>query len=389
MNTRRPKIALLANSTWNIYNFRLGLIRALRREGYEVLIIAPVDQYIKYLTRRQELRHISLRHLEAQRRSPLSDLLLYRELYRILRRERPDLLLSYTIKPNIYGNLAAARLGIPVISTITGLGYTFMADGWQQRLVERLYKLSLKHARRVLFHNRDDEAFFRQRGLLPKTQMAVVPGSGVNTHYFQPLTTDAQRRNTIFLFVGRLLYDKGIREYVEAARQLRELYGTELQCWVLGEVDNGNPAAVSKSELLGWIEAGYIRYKGTAHDVRRYIHQASAMVLPSYREGVPRSLLEGLAMAKPIITTDAPGCRDTVLSGKNGELVPVRDSDALCAAMQRLLHSSRERRLAMGAESRALALRNFAEEKIVGQYLAMIQEYTQHDRARQSSKEVF
>jgi len=368
----RKKILLVANSTWNIYNFRLSLIRHLKAEGYRVVVVAPVDEYIDYLHQTGVTRHVPLHHLRPQSRNPAHDLLLTWELYRIYRRERPDLILHYTIKPNIYGNLAARMAGIPSISTITGLGYTFLhASRFTTRAVQQLYRRALRWPRWVAFHNRDDEALFRSKRLVPPQRSLVIHGSGVNTNHFRPLPRP-DSDSFIFLFIGRLLSDKGLPELVEAGKQLRRRY-PQAELWVVGELSPGNPSAISKEQVLNWMEAGHIRYAGHSRDVRPFIKIADAMVLPSHREGIPRALLEGMAMGKPIITTNVPGCRDTVEEGRNGFLVPSRDTPALSRAMERMLALPEEEREDMGIHSRRKSREEFEDKIITQRYTALIE----------------
>ncbi|MCB0579684.1 MAG: glycosyltransferase family 4 protein [Phaeodactylibacter sp.] len=365
----KKTIALVANSSWNIYNFRQPLIKQLKLAGYRVLVIAPVDEYIHYLNDSYFTRHIPLRFLAAQRRNPLWDLLLLWELYRIYRRERPDIALHFTIKPNIYGSLAARWAGVASIPTVTGLGYAFLHNGLLGQLARRLYQLAFRGVTCALFHNEDDRRLFVREGLIAEGRCRAVAGSGVNTNHFRPLALPDTDK-FIFLFIGRLLHDKGIREFAAAARRLRRL-APRAECWVVGQLNPEYPAAVTHQELVQWIEEQDIRYLGATRDVRPYIKQAHALVLPSYREGLPRAILEAMAMGKPIVTTDAAGCRETVEPGRNGFLVPIRDDIALAETMLQLYHLSEEERQAMGDYSRSKALRQFDEKIVVEAYLGL------------------
>ncbi|MCB9299026.1 MAG: glycosyltransferase family 4 protein [Lewinellaceae bacterium] len=365
-------IALVANSTWNIYNFRQPLIKQLKAAGFRVLVIAPVDEYIHYLNDSYFTRHIPLRFLAAQRKNPLWDLLLLWELFRIYRRERPALILHFTIKPNIFGSLAARLAGIPSVATVTGLGYSFIHKGLLAHLARALYRLAFRQVTKAAFHNSEDRQLFLAGGLVQEAQSLVIPGSGVNTNHFRPLP-QPHNDKFIFLFIGRLLYDKGIREFVAAARQLRRL-APRAECWVVGQLNAENPSAVSQQELLQWLEEHHIRYFGATHDVRPFLKQADALVLPSYREGLPRAILEAMSMGKPIITTDVPGCQETVEEGRNGFLVPAQDGLALAEAMVRLYQLDNESLQAMGDYSREKVLREFDEKLIVAAYLKLCRE---------------
>lgn len=316
----KKTIAIVANSSWNIYNFRQPLIKQLKLAGYRVLVIAPVDEYIHYLNDSYFTRHIPLRFLAAQRKNPLWDLLLLWELYRIYRREKPGLVLHFTIKPNIYGSLAARWAGIRSVPTVTGLGYAFLHNGLLSRLARSLYQLAFRGIARAIFHNEDDRRLFIREKLIVEENTMVIPGSGVNTNHFRPLPRPDTDK-VVFLFIGRLLHDKGIREFATAARELRRL-APRAECWVVGQLNPEYPAAVTQQELLQWIEEHHIHYLGSTKDVRPFIKQAHALVLPSYREGLPRAIIEAMAMGKPIITTDTAGCRETVEPGCNGYLTP-------------------------------------------------------------------
>jgi glycosyltransferase involved in cell wall biosynthesis len=267
--------------------------------------------------------------------------------------------LSYTIKPVIYGTLAAWLAGVPHrFALITGLGYAFQGCGQRSRLqalVQRLYGLALARAQRVFFQNHDDLALFQERGILnPHTQVCVVNGSGVDLDSFavRPLPAAALAGSVRFLFIGRLLGDKGVREYAQAARLLKRSH-PQVQCALVGWVDS-NPNAITQAELDGWIADGSIEFLGRLADVRPAIEACSVYVLPSYREGTPRTVLEAMAMGRPIVTTDAPGCRETVIDGENGFLVPVQDAVALAQAMARFIDEP-ALQTSMGIRSRLIA----------------------------------
>lgn len=287
-------VLLVDNSTWNLYNFRRPLIRCLRATGYRVLALAPPDGYAGLLN---GLRLIPLRHLRARGRHIPSDLQLLAELYRHYSRLRPDLILHFTIKPNIFGSLAARQLGIRSVAVVTGLGYPFLRGGWLLGLVRVLYGQAMRASSQVVCYNAEDEVFLRDAGLVRPGQVAVIPGSGVDVHHFSP-RLPGMGTPFRFLFVGRLLYDKGIREYVQAARRLVLRYPA-VEWWILGEYNPDYPAAVKAEELLAWTCESSIRYLGQVRDVRPYLQNSCVVVLPSYREGLARSLQEALALARP------------------------------------------------------------------------------------------
>lgn len=281
------KIAIVDNSTWNIFNFRLSLIKRLKSEGYRVIVIAPVDEYISYLNESYFTKHISLNRLNAQAKSPFRDLLLIWELYRVYKKEKPDVIFHYTIKPNIYGNIAARLAKIPSLSIVTGLGYTFLNPGLINNLVPKLYKIAFKKIKKLIVYNKGDQNMFVNKKIVAKDKCIVIPGSGVNTNHFRPLSYSRKSNKFVYLFIGRLLYDKGLEEFVEAAKQIRQI-GKNAECWVIEDLNPGNPSAVPKDILLRWVESKYIRYFGTTKEIRKFIKQADVVVLPSYREGIPR-----------------------------------------------------------------------------------------------------
>jgi glycosyltransferase involved in cell wall biosynthesis len=362
-------IAIVTNSTWNIHNFRLGLIKRLKAEGYKVLVIAPVDEYIHYLNESYFTKHIPLKSLSPQSKNPFKDILLIWELFKIYKKEQPDLILHYTIKPNIFGSIAAKMAKRASISTVTGLGYTFLSYSFTNKVVKRLYRFAFEKIQKIIFHNPDDQKLFIDEKIIEKNKSIVIPGSGVNTNYFRPLAIQPNREKFVFLFIGRLLYDKGIIEFVEAAKQLKAKI-PQAEFWVIGQAEAKNPSIVSKKDLLKWVEAHYIRYMGPTKDVRKVIRKVDAVVLPSYREGMPRAILEGMAMGKPIITTDTPGCKATVQG--NGFLVPAKNVNALADAMLRLYRIDEIDYQLMSQKSRQMALDVFDEKLIIEHYFDII-----------------
>ena len=296
--------------------------------------------------------------------NPARDIRSCLDLAAVLRGLQPDVVFSYTIKPVIYGSLAARLAKVPeVYSMITGLGYAFIGQEFKQKLVNRivrtLYRVALSHNRRVFFQNSDDLEVFVSLKLIPETGRAVVVnGSGVDLDYYAdaPLS-DAP----VFLLVARLLRDKGIVEYAEAARRLK-LRHPKAVFQILGPYDS-NPAAISRPQMEAWERDGVLEYLGETDDVRPFLRRCTVYVLPSYREGTPRSVLEAMAMGRPVVTTDAPGCRETVRDGENGFLVPVKDVEMLAQAMERFLVQPELIR-SMGKRSREIAEEKYDVRKV-------------------------
>ena len=365
---------VVANTTWNIYNFRLPLLQALEKRGYEIVVAAPLDEHIIYLNELRNGSHSPLYRLKRKSMNPFKDVLFLFELLRLYRREKPDLVIHYTIKPNIYGNIAAFSQRIPSICVVTGLGYSFIHNGWVKKMTDALYRFSFWGAKKILFENQDDRALFIENRLSQATQSVATKGCGVDTDYFQPQVCCRTDDRKVFLFIGRLLYDKGIVEFVEAARKVRQQY-PKADFQVLGQLDSDNLAAVSEELLTDWIESGVIKYLGNVADVRPYIADSDVVVLPSYREGMPRAILEAVAMGKAVITTDAAGCRETVEDGKNGFLVPVKNVDKLVDAMLHFCFMPAEELAKMGEKSRQKAVQEF-DQAIINHTIVEIIEQT-------------
>src|SRR5687767_5396218 len=326
------RIAIVANTTWNIYNFRLNIIRKLFDEGHEVIVMAPVDKFIFYTESLPQVLHIPIHHLHRDSVNPLQDLRLFVELIRLYRHYKPDLVLHYTVKPNIWGGFAARLLGIPSIAIVTGLGYSLLHEGWINFVTGVLYKFSLPLHRKVIFENNDDKKLFEKEGLVSSSKSISIKGCGVDTTFFAP-NGDGRRDDLItFTFIGRLLYDKGVKEFIDAAQLVKD-QNTNIQFWLIGEIDKENPSSIRNEDLMKWIRDPNIHYHGATENIRKFIEKSDCIVLPSYREGMPKVIMESMSMERPVITTNTAGCRETVDEKINGYLVPVRDSSALAKAM--------------------------------------------------------
>ena len=363
-----PKAVIALNTAWNLLNFRAGLIRALVDSGYEVVAVAPPDEYVTRLVA-LGCRFVPL-PMDNQGTHPGRDLLLLWRFYRLLRRERPDVYLGYTVKPNVYGSLAAHALGIPVINNIAGLGAVFIKDTWLTRLVRGLYRLALSRSAKVFFQNDDDRHMFVSGGLVAAAVTARLPGSGIDLAKFAPVSLPGESPIR-FLLIARMLWDKGVGEFVEAARILKRRSVSADFC-LLGFLDVQNPAAISRQQMDQWVAEGVVRYLGVTDDVRAEIAAADCVVLPSYREGTPRTLLEAAAMGRPIVTTSAVGCREVVDDGLNGYLCRPRDAVDLADKIARMAALSPAEREAMGLHGREKVEREFDEQIVVGEYLEAV-----------------
>lgn len=364
-------IGIVLNTAWNIYNFRLGLVKALLAVGHRVFAIAPADDFVTQIEATGCV-FVPLQHLSRKGVNPIKDLRFSYELFQIYKEHQIDIVLQYTIKPNIYGSLAANMAKIKSISTVTGLGYSFLSEGAVNKIVKQLYKSAFKGCTRIAFQNSDDKKLFEDLNLCTSDKTMLIKGSGINTEYFKPLPKTQVSDNLIFLFVGRLLYDKGVAELLTAAEILKNKY-PKTEIWVVGGIDEGNPSAIEKSVVDEKHNAGIINYLGSSSDVRSIMQNADVVVLPSYREGLPRVMLESVAMAKPIITTDTAGCRDMVQGNENGFLVPVKDAHALAQAMILMYELSPSERQKMGEIGRKMALEQFDEQAIIKRYFEEIE----------------
>ncbi|NEW59764.1 glycosyltransferase family 4 protein, partial [Sulfurovum sp. bin170] len=296
--------------------------------------------------------------------------------YRLYREIKPDMLLIYTIKPNIYGGMVSKLLNIPTLNVIAGLGTVFLNDNLSSKIARWLYKTSFRN-NRVLFENEDDSNEFLFRNLVQKEQVRLIPGSGINTEVFQPKIGVVSDSSMVFLLIARLIRDKGIVEYIDAIESIRPKY-PEVKFKLLGSYYEGNPSAISEDEVSSWVESGTVEYLGYTDAVLEEIQKADCIVLPSYREGLSRVLLEAGSMSKPIITTAVTGCRDVVDDGVNGYLVPVKDSSSLATAMERMIALSQSERIDMGKKGRAKVIDEFDEKIVIEHYLAVISSIDYH-----------
>ncbi len=366
------RILISTNTAWNLINFRSGLIKALVSQGYEVVAAAPIDKYSQKITA-LGCRYVPL-PIDNKGTHPGHDLLLLWRYFRLMRSFRPDVFLGYTIKPNIYGSLASRAARVPVINNIAGLGTVFSSDGLLNKLVRRLYRISLSKSRKVFFQNDEDFQLFVSNRLVSGAVADRLPGSGIDLMIFTPSPLPA-RPVIRFLLISRMLWDKGVGEYVEAARMLKQR-GVDAECCLLGFLDVQNPAAISRKQMDDWVNEGVIRYLGASDDVRNEIGQADCVVLPSfYREGTPRTLLEAAAMARPIVTTDSVGCRNVVDDGVNGFLCKPRDASDLATKMSLIVAMSPAERKSMGLRGREKVEREFDEEIVICKYLDAIAAY--------------
>jgi len=373
------KLVLFANTDWYLYNFRRSLALALREAGHEVLLLSPGGPY------GARLQELGLRWepVPMDRRSlnPLREVALLWHLWRLLRRERPALVHGFTIKCAVYGSLAARLAGVPGrVSAVTGLGYVFTSDDakarWLRPLVRGLMRLALGGKRaRLILQNPDDVTLFERARLVDPQDIRLIPGSGVDCVRFAPRAdahTIALGQPLRVLLPARLLWDKGLAEFVDAARRLRA-QGRTLEFLLAGTPDPGNPAAAPETMVQGWVDEGVLQWLGHVDDMPALFRSVDMVVLPSYREGLPKGLIEAAACGLPLVTTDVPGCREVVTDGENGLRVPVRDAGALAAAIARL-QDDPVLAQRLGAAARQRALDEFDERIVIDRTMAVYRE---------------
>ena len=370
-------ILMTVNAAWNIWNFRRPLVEALVGDGHRITVLAPLDDAVPELER----LGCSVRPLEMSVKglNPLADLKLQRRYARIFREEQPDAVLSYTIKNNIFGARAAQSAGVPFLPNVTGLGTAFLSGKFLQMVTEQLYRRSFRLLPTVFFQNEDDRDLFLNRRLVSADQARLLPGSGIDLDRFSPAVMPPAEAPTVFLMIARLLRDKGVVEFVEAARQVKARH-PQARFQLLGAAGSENRSAIDAATVQGWVAEGVIDYLGTTNDVRPARADASCVVLPSYREGAPRTLIEAAAMARPVITTDVPGCRAVVDRDVSGFLCEVRSAESLATAIERFLALSPDQQQVMGEAGRAKMEREYDQAIVVQAYREAIASLVNNQR---------
>lgn len=374
----RVNILISVNAAWNIWNFRRPLVEALIADGHKITILAPKDDSVPKL----EALGCSVRHLEMNVKglNPMQDSKLALRLLRHFRNLRPDLILSFTIKNNIFGAIAAKFAKIPFVPNVTGLGTAFLSGNLLERVAGLLYKIAFRKLPIVFFQNEDDRDLFLARGLVTESQARRLPGSGIDLEVFSIAPYPSDYQSPIFLMIARLLRDKGVMEYVDAARRVKKRH-PQARFQLLGATDVENRTAIDREAVRGWEQDQIIEYLGTVDDVRPVIEEAHCVVLPSYREGAPRTLIEAAAMARPLIATDVPGCRSVVDDRATGFLCEARSGESLASACEAFIALQPDERAALGRAGRAKMEREFGQSIVVEAYRTVVRDFAPPTRA--------
>ncbi len=365
------RIAVVLNTSWNIYNFRMSLVRTLLAEGHEVHTIAPKDEYSSLLQEAGCIHHNIT--MDSRGANPVKDFALTAELFVTYRRIKPDIILHYTIKPNIYGTIAAAMLRIPVINNVCGLGTVFLKDNLVSAVAIFLYRISFRFAHKVFFQNPEDLKLFVTKKMVQPAAVDLVAGSGIDLERFKQMPF---KRNSTFTFllISRLITDKGILDFVEAVRYLKQS-GFSARFQILGPMDPEHKRGIKVDTVRQWIDTNVIEYLGTTTDVKTFIENADCVVLPSYREGTPRTLLEAASSGKPIIATDVPGCNHVVVDHYNGFLCRMKDPSDLAAKMKQLAACGDEKLAEFGRNGRLKMEQEFGESLVINKYLRALEAF--------------
>lgn len=365
------KIILVGNTTWSMIKFRFGLIKKLVNQGYEVTVVSPFDKHVSDIKSLE--CHYEKIDMDNKGTNPINDIKLIYKFKSIYEKINPDLIIHYTIKPNIYGTLAAKILGIKSIAVVTGLGYTFINDTFISKIAKLLYKFSFQFSEKVLFINEDDKKEFIDNKLVVKNKMIVIPSEGVNTDFFKNNNEKKEGKKFKFLLIARMLWDKGVLEYVDAAETLKKQF-KNVEFGLLGYLDVDNPKAITRQQMDIWLNDGNIKFYGSTDNVKKFIEESDCIVLPSYREGISMTLMESASMSKPLIASNVPGCKDLIDDHINGYLCEARNSKDLAKKMEKMLNLTEKERVIMGESGRKKMISEFEEKIVIDKYFKIMKE---------------
>lgn len=375
----RKTIIFCCNSLWGLVNFRGRIIAALARDGHRVVLVARRDAPLEQVS---ALGAEFLEwHVLPRSTNLMRELAAIHALHNLYRRIGPDIAFHFTIKPVMYGAIVSRMTGVPCVSVITGLGYLFLDGNWKTRAANTLYRMTLHRSREVWFLNGDDRAAFASNGLTDGLQVRTLPGEGIDVDRFACMPLPPSNRRFIFLMIARLVKDKGVVEFADAASRVRAVYSHAV-FRLLGPPYSANAMSVPMSMIESWTREGHVEYLGAVDDVRPAIAESQCVVLPSYREGIPRVLMEAAAMGRPVIATDVPGCRDVVRAGETGLLCQPKDVDSLTRACTEVLSMSRNELEAMGRRARASTVQRYDDRTVIAIYREAISTLSGRHRAK-------
>ena len=361
------KIMFVANYMWDIYIFRFGVLKALVEDGYEVIAVAPDDGRVNLEKLIPGIKTIPIT-LNKRGINPIEDIKLINELYRIYKTEKPDLIFHYTIKPNIYGTIASKLAKRNSIAILTGLGYSFIQRNFVSKIAVSLYKFSLQFSKEIWVLNDDDKNTLLTKGIGDKSTIFILPGEGTDCKRFSPLTKVRNDDKIIFLMIARAFIDKGFKEYEESARRIKNLYKDKVEFWYLGALGENAVSGITKDYMDNLVNEGVLKYLGITDNPENIIKECDVIVLPSYREGISKTLLEGAAMGKPLIASNVTGCKEIIEDNKTGFLVNVKDIDDLSNKMKTFINLSNDEKENMGKLGREKILKEFDEKIIIEIY---------------------
>ena len=359
-------ILMTANSVWSLVNYRQGLIETLIADGHQITVLAKDDSKSDVL-KAIGCQFIPLK-MDSKGLYPHREFILFVKFLYYFGKYKPDVILGYTIKNNIFGALASRMLGIPFIPNVTGLGMAFLSGSVLRKVAEQLYKIAFRKVPVVFLQNKDDRALFLTYQLVKETQVRTLPGSGIDLTRFQPSNLPCRDTSAHFLLIARLIKDKGVFEFIEAARQVRKLF-PKTQFQLLGPIGAEARGTIDEGTIMDWVKDGIVEYLGVTSDVQPFIKAADCIVLPSYyREGTPRTLIEASAMARPVISTDTPGCREVVDDGLTGYLCAARSAESLYESMVEFLTLPQADRQSMGEAGRVKMEREYDQALVIKAY---------------------
>ncbi len=365
----QKSIVVCSNYAWTIFNFRLGLIRRLKSRGYRVVVLTQFDGFEKEIA--SEVDEMEPLFISRKGINPFVDLLTILDISRCLIRHRAHILLSFTIKPVIYGSIAARMTNVCSVAMITGLGTAFIATNWLTLIVRKLYAFALSSASAVFFQNNDDKELFVENNLVNPLICEITPGSGLDIKKY-PYMSYSTSGELAVLLVARLLWDKGIKEFVDAARALKSRF-PEVEFQLLGPMGVENRTSIPERAIQKWVREGTIRYLGETTDVKPFIEKACCVVLPSYREGTSRVLLEAAAIGRPLIATNVAGCKEIIVDGVTGYLCEPRNYSSLAGKIEQMLLMEPDERRIMGVKGRAKVELEYDQEIVFESYINMIE----------------